>query len=87
MHILCRIFGAVQIVDLHCTRFSRSPTKKPGAKSGCGLITSKTQEAVSIRTDRRRKALRYGGAKRHQLMPATTAHAGVVVDTYSFGPG
>ena len=50
-------------------------------------IPVKTLEVVSIRTDRRRKALRYGGAKRHQLMPATTAHAGVVVDTYGIDPG
>ena len=56
-------------------------------KSGCVTILVKTQEAVSIRTDRGRKALRYGGAKRHQLMPATTAHAGVVVDTYGIDPG
>ena len=44
-------------------------------------------EAAGMRTDRGRKALRYGGAKRHQLMPATTAHAGVVVDTYGIDPG
>ena len=56
-------------------------------KSGCVSNSVKTQEAVSIRTDRGSKALRYGGAKRHQLMPATTAHAGVVVDTYGIDPG
>ena len=57
-------------------------------KSGCVSNSVKTQEAVSMRTDRgKKKALRYGGTKRHQLMPATTAHAGVVVDTYGIDPG